>query len=250
MNTPTDSTVSQDAEGIHNLTFFLMKPIIKDLGEVIQLSWKVHNFQMQQAQIRSQVIKNEKEGLPLVHEVCQGLHAHEHAALEGLIAGTSVGSNVSLQSLKRIYIDMKHRDILFKGVPGLEFVLERTVLQPLPQTNRSLWVQSAASAPLRPSNFGQMATFQHQMAPRRDHHVPLSPNEQGPLSSVGPHQTLRRKQRMRPCLAGGISDKYYRISHEDGADSHNDLDGNGWFAGADAKRNRAVRQPQRRKVSS
>ncbi|KAI4250935.1 MAG: hypothetical protein L6R42_008562 [Xanthoria sp. 1 TBL-2021] len=149
--TPTESTVGKDAEGIHNLTFFLMKPIIKDLGEVIQLSWKVHNLQMQQTKIRNQVIENEKDGLPLVHEVCQGLYAHEHAALEGLISRASAGSNVSLQSLKRIYIDMKHRDILFKGVPGLEFVLERTVQQPVPQTSLSMEAQAAASAPLQPS---------------------------------------------------------------------------------------------------
>lgn len=142
---PTESPV-----GLKNLEFFLMKPIIEDLGDVIQLSWKVQNIQMHEAVIRKQIMKDDSEGLPLVLEVYQDLYAHEHVALEESISRVGAGSDVSLRSLKRIYTDMTHRKILFKGVPGLQFVLERTIQQPPPQKTPTTPAQSVAATPLQP----------------------------------------------------------------------------------------------------
>lgn len=147
---PTESPVDGKAERLKSLEFFLMKSIIEDLGDVIQLSWKVQNIQMHEAVIRKQIMKDDNEGLPLVLEVYQDLYAHEHVALEESISRAGAGSDVSLRSLKRIYTDMTHRKILFKGVPGLQFVLERTIQQPPPQKTPTTPAQSAAATPLQP----------------------------------------------------------------------------------------------------
>ncbi|KAL8658242.1 MAG: hypothetical protein Q9226_001152 [Calogaya cf. arnoldii] len=148
--TPAESSVCDEVQSVKTLRFCLMKPVIQDLGDVIQLSWKIHSVLMQQAEIRNQISKNEEEGLPLVNEVFQNLYAHEHAALEDTISKDGASFDVSLRSLKRIYIDLTHREILFKGIPGLEFVLERTIQQPFPQSLSFTRAQAAASASLQP----------------------------------------------------------------------------------------------------
>ncbi|KAL8850343.1 MAG: hypothetical protein Q9221_004758 [Calogaya cf. arnoldii] len=149
--TPAESNVGNGVESFGYLRSYLMKPVIQDLGDVIQLSWKIHSILMQQAEIRNQISKNEQEGLPLVNEVYQNLYAHEHAALEDTISKDGASFDVSLRSLKRIYIDLTHREILFKGIPGLEFVLERTIEQPFTQSLSLMRAQAEASAPLQPS---------------------------------------------------------------------------------------------------
>ncbi|KAL8669626.1 MAG: hypothetical protein Q9168_005791 [Polycauliona sp. 1 TL-2023] len=120
--TPTESTLGSEANKTSTLIFLLMKPIIKDLGDVVQLSWQVHDILMRQAEILSQISKDEKEGLPSVYSVYQSL----------------AGFDVSLRSLKRVYIDMTHREMLFKGIPGLQVVLERSVQNPLFQARPAL----------------------------------------------------------------------------------------------------------------
>lgn len=104
-----------------------MKPVIQDLADIIQLSWKIHEVQMQQAQIQKHVTKNEHESPAAVIEIYQDLCAHEHKAIEAEIS--NAGANASLISLKRTHADMWHRQICFKGVPGLQFVLERVIQQ-------------------------------------------------------------------------------------------------------------------------
>lgn len=149
--TRVESTAGNEIEGIKNLKLFLMKPVIQDLGDVIQLSWKIHATLMQQAEIQDQINKHEREGSPSVHLVYQNLYAHEHAALEDSISKAGANSGVSLRSLKRIYTDLTHRGILFKDIPGLEFIFERTVQRPQPHTSPStgMQAQSAASTPLQ-----------------------------------------------------------------------------------------------------
>ena len=149
--TPAESTIDDQAERTKTLLFFLMKPIVEDLRDVIQLSWKVHNMQLQQTEIWDQINNNEKECVSSVYEAYQNLYAHEHAALEDSISKAGAGSDVSLRALRRIYTDLTHRQILFKGVPGLEFVLERTVQQPHPQTDLSTEVRLEAAAPRKVS---------------------------------------------------------------------------------------------------
>ncbi|KAL8805794.1 MAG: hypothetical protein Q9182_001706 [Xanthomendoza sp. 2 TL-2023] len=141
--TPTHSTLCDETKRSKTLAFSLMKPIIKDLIDVIQLSWKIQIVQMQQTEIQKQMIKNKSDGLPAVHEVYQNLYTHEHYALEDEIS--KAGSDVNLLSLKRIYVDLTYREILFKGIPGLQIILERYVDTPVA-------IQSAALP--GPQNFG------------------------------------------------------------------------------------------------
>ncbi|KAI4198234.1 MAG: hypothetical protein LQ350_005396 [Teloschistes chrysophthalmus] len=127
ISTLTESTLDEPATNSKALDLFLMKPEIRDVADMIQLSWKIHRIQMQQAEIQKQVIKNEQEGNSAVWEMSQELYAYEHKAVnDELSRGVS---DASLVSLKRTHADMRHREILFKGVPGLQFILERATKQ-------------------------------------------------------------------------------------------------------------------------
>ncbi|KAL8862022.1 MAG: hypothetical protein Q9178_001477 [Gyalolechia marmorata] len=157
--TSSESTLSDESEGSKTLEFFLMKPTIKDLGDVIQLSWKIHKLRMQQAEILNHINNNEQEGLPPVHEIYQALYTYEHVALEDEISRAGAGSYVSLRSMKRIHMDLTHREILFKGIPGLQFVLECIIRRPpvskSPQASLFMPAQSAASGQLRSNGSGE-----------------------------------------------------------------------------------------------
>ncbi|KAL9580862.1 MAG: hypothetical protein Q9203_006134 [Teloschistes exilis] len=126
-STPSESTLDEPDTNSKALDLFLMKPEIRDVADMIQLSWKIHRIRMQQAEIQKQVIKNQQEGNPALYEMFQELYAYEHKAIDDEIARAV--STTSLVSLKRTHADMWHRDILFKGVPGLQFTLERTTKQ-------------------------------------------------------------------------------------------------------------------------
>ena len=99
-----------------------MKPVIQDLVDVIQLSWKIHKLQVQQSEIQKQMTKIEDQGLPLVSDIYQNLYTYEHTAIETQFK--RFGTGASLASLERTFSDLKHREILFKGVPGLRFIIE------------------------------------------------------------------------------------------------------------------------------
>ncbi|KAL8746545.1 MAG: hypothetical protein Q9184_007731 [Pyrenodesmia sp. 2 TL-2023] len=120
-----------------------MKPIIQDFLDVIQLSWKIHKAQMQQADVRKQINKNNQEGHLAVFDLYQDLYGHEHKAIENEIA--RAGSGASLVSLKRTTSNLWHRDISFKGVPGLQFVVERLAQWPgFPQAPEPFIYESTA----------------------------------------------------------------------------------------------------------
>lgn len=125
VSTLTEPTSNGNEESGKMLDLFLMKPIIQDLADVIQLSWKIHKAQMQQADLRKQISRNDQEGHPAVFDLYQDLYGHEHKAIDDEIA--KAGAGASLISLKRTTSNLWHRDIYFKGVPGLQFVLERVV---------------------------------------------------------------------------------------------------------------------------
>ncbi|KAL8707370.1 MAG: hypothetical protein Q9220_007594 [cf. Caloplaca sp. 1 TL-2023] len=111
------------------LDLFLMRPVIEDIEDTIQLSWRIHKVQMQQAEIQNQISQNEREGLPPVFEVYQDLYGHEYKAIELKISEFAVKR--SLVALKRIHMDMRHRGIFFQGIPGLQFVLQQGEQRPL-----------------------------------------------------------------------------------------------------------------------
>ena len=125
VRTPAESTLDWDVETGKILEIFLMKPMVHDLVDVIQLSWRTHKAQMQQDDVRKQISSNNQEGNPAILDMYQNLYSHEYKAIDNEIA--KAGSGASLVSLKRTTSDLWHRDIYFKGVPGLQFALQRTV---------------------------------------------------------------------------------------------------------------------------
>ncbi len=105
------------------LELFLLKPIIKDFFAVIQLSWSLRNVQISQGEIRNQLARNEQENIPAVWEVMESLYPHEHKVIDEEVS--TAGPGASLASLKRTKADIQHREIMFQGVPGLHFVIQR-----------------------------------------------------------------------------------------------------------------------------
>lgn len=105
------------------LELFVTKAVVHDVGDVVQLSWATRRIRMQQSEIQQQVACNEHQDASPLYDLYENLYAHEHKAIENYISADDVGA--SLKSLKRTYADIRHREILFKGVPCLQFVLER-----------------------------------------------------------------------------------------------------------------------------
>lgn len=152
--TPTDAMDDGYGKGAKYLDLFLLKPVIRDIVDVIQLSWKIHQAQMKQVEVQKHIIKIEKEGHQAVFESYHELHSHEHIAIDSEIAKAGVGA--SLVSLKRTTSNLWHRDIYFKGVPGLQFVVERVAQRPsFPQAAQYPVHGSAKSLPSPPEQPGE-----------------------------------------------------------------------------------------------
>lgn len=117
--TPSESNMD-DYSADRVLELHLLKPVIQEHVDLIQLSWNVHNILMPQADIQKQITKEQQE---VVFEMYRELCTHEHRAIEHAMA--KARNNTSLKSLKRNKVDLWHREISFQGVPSLEFVLER-----------------------------------------------------------------------------------------------------------------------------
>ncbi|KAL9020911.1 MAG: hypothetical protein Q9185_001874 [Variospora sp. 1 TL-2023] len=113
---------TDNCRGRKLLDFFILKPIIQDLVDVIQLSWRIHKIPMQQAEVQKQMVEAEHGGVLATFQLYQDLYAHEHKAIDHEIA--KAGAGASLTSIKRTTANVWHRGIFFKCVPGLQFVLE------------------------------------------------------------------------------------------------------------------------------
>ena len=117
----------------HNddLQLFLLKPIVEDLVNRIELRWFLQNTNMEYSAIYERVIENKSSGLPSVLEMLQQLHTHEQDVVDSEAAK---GFERSILSLERTKTDIHCRDMLFKAVPGLQFVVgpqfRRNVRQP------------------------------------------------------------------------------------------------------------------------
>lgn len=104
------------------LQLFLLKPIVYDLFDRIELRWSVQNTNMGPHAIRTHMAENEKSNPPSVVEVLQQLHTYEQKVVH---SETMKDSGGSVLSVKRTTADIQSRDMLFKSVPGLQFVVER-----------------------------------------------------------------------------------------------------------------------------
>ena len=114
--TPTKPKLPNEIDS--ELHMFMLKPIVKDYFDKIELSWSVQNPKMHVSTIRNQLARMEAEGLPSVMDMLETLYDHEHSMIDVHQA------QGELLSLKRTKTDIQHRDIVFKGVPGLQFIVE------------------------------------------------------------------------------------------------------------------------------
>lgn len=125
------SDIDEKTQTNHNteLQLFLLKPIVTDFFDRIELRWSVQNTNMQPLAIHEHMAKVVKDDLPSVVEMLQQLHAYEQKIVNSEASKDSGGS---VLSLKRTKTDIQSRDMLFKEVPGLQFVIQRPVRQPQP----------------------------------------------------------------------------------------------------------------------
>lgn len=126
---PDDDSKTQTNHNTE-LQLFLLKPIVRDLFDRIELRWSVQSTKMPPVAIREHMAKNEKNDLPSVVEMLQQLHAYEQAMVD---SETSKHPGGSVLSLRRTKTDIRSRDMLFEAVPGLQFVVQRQVRQPPPE---------------------------------------------------------------------------------------------------------------------
>ena len=112
------------------IQLFLLKPTVKDLFDTIELRWSIQNTNMRPLAIREHMAKNEKDDLPSVVEMLQQLHAHEQSMVDSLL---SQGSGDAVIFLQRTKTDIQLRDMHFKAIPGLQFVVQRRIHQPTPR---------------------------------------------------------------------------------------------------------------------
>ena len=113
------------------LRLFLLKPIVKDFFDKVELSWSVQNSNLQPPAIRKHMANDEQEGLSSVIEMLHQLHAYEQAMVDLEISKYPEGS---VLYLRRTKTDIQHRDMVFKAIPGLQFVVQHVIRSfPIPE---------------------------------------------------------------------------------------------------------------------
>ena len=124
---------SNQTQSTHNseLQLLLLKPLVEDHYDRIELRWTVQDTKMQPLAIHEYMNKNEKDECPSFIEMLQQLHAYEQEVID---AQMLKDSGRSVVSLKRTTTDIRSRDMLFKAVPGLQFVVQCHARQSPPQT--------------------------------------------------------------------------------------------------------------------
>ncbi|KAL8654959.1 MAG: hypothetical protein Q9226_003226 [Calogaya cf. arnoldii] len=124
-NTRLPNTTIRDQREYSELMYLIVKACIKDdkkspRGISLRFHW--HRIPMQQVDIRKRLLSSKEEGFQPVLKAYLDLFDHERFIIEELI--DDMESRASLLLLKRTYTDMTYREILFRGVPELQFVLE------------------------------------------------------------------------------------------------------------------------------
>lgn len=122
------ATVGNQGEHRKVLDYFVTKPIIKDDTRqpgAISLRFRNHKIPMQQVDIRKKLFCSKEEGLQSVLDAYLELCDHERLIIDNLTE--DIGSHTSLMLLKRTYADISYRGILFKGIPELQFIMERVM---------------------------------------------------------------------------------------------------------------------------
>ena len=155
---PTQSESEHHGRGLLNL--FLLKPIVKAFFDKVELSWSVQNTRMQPMAVRKHMANQEREGLPSVIEMLHDLDAYEQSMVDLQVSKYPEGS---VLSMRRTKTDIRHRDMIFKDIPGLQFVVQhvvRSYANPEPASRSFVapggqWATTTAQAP---------AIFDHYIA--------------------------------------------------------------------------------------
>ena len=119
---PVTANRDGEVEG-KTLQLFLLKPIIKDFIDMVQLSWDLCNVRIGRDDIRKELAIYEQDDKPAIWDVIESLYPHEHKVINS--ETSAAGPGASLASLKRTKADIQHRDIMFQGVPSLHFIIQR-----------------------------------------------------------------------------------------------------------------------------
>lgn len=107
--------------GIH---LFLLKPVVENFFDKVELTWLLQHIPMPESAIHRYLDQQTYEGYD-VFDMLHKLHPYEKNILGGVIFGIDMSTEGSLLSLKRTQTTTYHRDITFRDVPGLQFVVRR-----------------------------------------------------------------------------------------------------------------------------
>ncbi|KAL9610441.1 MAG: hypothetical protein Q9167_004866 [Letrouitia subvulpina] len=129
------------------LDLFLLQPMVRDVGEIVELSWHVRKQYMTQSRISAQLARDMECSLP-VDEMYESLYDHEHRTINSVIEKINP-DGAKLLSLKREYSDLRHREMIFHGVPSLRFIIERGPIPPVDLVPRR-FCSSHQPSPLPP----------------------------------------------------------------------------------------------------
>ena len=213
----TSTRTSQTAYEVEKaeLQMFLLKPVVKDYFDKIELSWSVRNTKMQQSEIRKQMTKNERDNLPSVMDMLEDLHASEQATIEKIIADMesyAFGSAAELIALKRTKTHISHREMVFQDVPGLQFIVQQDRSQrqpgghPLPVPIKGDQNMSSILFKKKKKGLRSRASPHRSMAEPEIFQMPLEQEE------LSVRSTAMVKQRPDPGQRSHSRDRRYSIN--------------------------------------
>lgn len=128
-NTPTGRVDENKSKKGTRLHLFHFQPFVRDDNGGIFLNWTANELLVSQSDIQDHLDKTLREGLPTVLEAYQDPSPRERDTIRMQL---ELHFRPTLISLKRTYTDITHRDISFKHIPALQFVLmHETTGEPL-----------------------------------------------------------------------------------------------------------------------
>lgn len=137
-NTYADESDKRDSlneEVREELNLFLLKPVVRDYFDKIELSWSVQDTKMQGPAIRKHLDKNEEDGIPSVIDMLENLHAYEQAMIDTeLLRG---GRRHNLPALGQVegYVAERDRIYLSRGLLAMSDDYRRFISATLQDTD-------------------------------------------------------------------------------------------------------------------
>ena len=113
------------------LQFFTMRPVVRDLFDKVELSWSTSQPKIHDNAIRARLESKSKLGPQdaSIVEVLQTLNLYEQNVLNRELFDHNLHREHFLLSLERTRTVIRHRDIWFKDVLGLQFVVQKSQKQ-------------------------------------------------------------------------------------------------------------------------